>query len=220
LIYQCGRDVSLTKRKIRGRETVTKAVIAFVLAFLTLIPWIGYVSGIASIILSIDFLVELRDRKDKKGKALAILALIITASIVLFKVFLLLGGLFHSVEEFSRLSYEDAILKCEQQKESFQETCYMGLLMLHSNDSRVTSGETCLNIAQNKIQVFCYSFVASLTNDTKMCERIEVENGLQETNDARNYCFAAVTKDMTWCGHILDPASKLKCVSDIEKNKR
>ena len=209
--------------RVKEKRIFPKAIISFILAILTATPMIGYIFGLASIILAIDLLVSLNKEKNKRGKALAISALVITASIVLIKIIVfftsLFGGIIGAVGNFSQLSYEDAVVKCKEQAGDLQTTCYMGLIVLHANDTRVKSGETCYNIGLDESRATCFSFVAALTNNTKMCEEIKLKENLQETFDMRNYCFAMITNKGDYCGYISDSAAKLKCESEIMKRK-
>jgi len=208
---------------MRKRRFLVRSLVALIFAVLTVVPWVGYLFGLVSVILAIDSLVQLKKDKTKKGKVLAIFALIITVIIVVIKISIFLtslfSGFFQTVANFSQLSYENAFEECKKQEENRQVVCYIGLFILHANDTRVTSGETCYNIKFDDARTTCYLFVAGLTNNTEFCKKIEIKDNPQETLDMRNQCFAMITKDAIYCEYILNITTKFDCKSEIMKKE-
>lgn len=208
---------------MKKQRYLTRSIIALVLAILTTVPWIGYIFGVAGVILAIDTLISLKKAKLRKGKAFAISALIIVPVIMLIKIMIFLAyvfsGVFSSVADFSQLGYEDAVIKCEEQTGDLQTACYMGLLVLHSNDTRVKSGETCYGIKLEEAKTACFTFVAALTNNTKICEEITISGSPTETWDIRNYCLAMIAQDSSYCEYISDSKIKLRCTSETTQRR-
>ncbi|HZX45403.1 MAG TPA: hypothetical protein VFF28_07015 [Candidatus Nanoarchaeia archaeon] len=193
-----------------------KQKIAVILALLAIIPWVGYLFGLAAIILGIDCLIK------EKKKGLAIAALVISIIIISVKISIaitgLLSGFLQPIAEFSQLDYEQALNKCQSQEGDLQSVCYAGLVLLHINDTRVESGDACINITADKTRVECLAFTAIMTNNTDLCLRIEAYD-MQETTDAKNYCIAMVTNDELYCSYISDYSQKLSCIQGLKKDQ-
>jgi len=189
-------------------------IVALILSILTIIPKIGFLFGLAGIIFAIDYLVKLKNNKKEKGKNIAILAIIITSVIIIIKIFLLTSSLTQKIADFAQLDYEEALIECNNQNEDNQVICFIGLITIHSNDSRVQSGETCEGIISEEGKTACYVMVASLANNTEMCNKIRLDDPIAE-EELKNYCLAITTKNPVYCNMINNTQIRTRCTTDL-----
>lgn len=196
----------------------TEIIFAIVLALLTLVPKVGWLFGFVAIILAIDSLVKIRDKKFENGKWIAIAALILAVVLIVVKIVLTITGVITTVGEFSNLNYEDAVEKCKTTSEDYEAICYMGIIVMHSNDSRVLDGQTCELPKLDETKAICFTMIAGVTNNTQICSRISLEN-VQLQSDFNNYCLALASKDASYCANIVTVNIKSECIQQALKLK-
>jgi len=213
---------------MKQKNIFIESLLALVFAILVLIPQIGYLLGFIAIILSIDILTKTKKGRIKKPtsetkrvKLFAIIAIITTFLIVLLKIIFFvtttISPLTQIVSDFSQLNYEDALTKCQTQEEKTQGACYVGLIIFHLNDTRVTSGETCQQIKSINDQAYCLLFTAAQTKNIELCHQISDQS--VESLDTKNHCLAILAQDVSYCENIADPQKKGQCVSETTQQK-
>lgn len=213
---------------MKQKHIFIESLLALVFALLVLVPQIGYLFGFIALILSIDVLAKTKKGRikkptseTKKAKLFAIIAIITTFLIIILKILFfvttVIGPLTQILSDFSQLNYEDALTKCQSQEEKTQEVCYVGLALFHANDTRVTSGKTCQQIESEEVKTACFSFVAGMTINPEICQKISDQS--PKYSDARNHCLALTTGEAIHCNQIFDPKTKMKCTSDLAQQK-